>query len=168
MPDLAVDGLMFSFPPEWKVSKYDEWKFYKNQWAKARDGIKAVDLLAADGQGTGFLIEVKDYRVHSRTKPSDLGEEMQLKVLDTLAALLPAALYANDQDEQDMARGVIGAKKLRVILHLEQPLKHSKLRPRAIDPAALQQQLKRLLRPVDAHPAVVESVRMGSLPWNVM
>jgi hypothetical protein len=43
-------------------------------------------------------------------------------------------------------------------------VEHSALRPRAIDPAAVMQRLRRLLKPIDAHPFVAEMTRMG---WRV-
>jgi hypothetical protein len=110
---------------------------------------------------------VKDYRVHPRTKPSEVSDEVSQKVLDTLAALLPAKVNANDADEQATAGTLLTAKKLRVVLHLEQPKKHSKLFPRAIDPANVQQKLRGLLKPIDAHPIVSEMIAMRSLPWAV-
>ncbi|MGK4007141.1 hypothetical protein WMF31_31250 [Sorangium sp. So ce1036] len=167
MPTVAVDGLDFEFPSTWMVSKYDEWTFYRKQFSRVRDGLKALDLLAVDPEGTAWLIEVKDYRGHVRTKPSALDDEVAGKVLDTLAALLPAKVNANDAQEAEMAAAVLGAKKLRVVLHLEQPEKHSTLRPRAINPADVQQALRRRLKPIDAHPLVAETSRMGSLAWKV-
>ena len=167
MPTLDVDGLAFNFPAAWQVSKYDEWAFYRNQSSKMWNGIKSLDALALDPQGTAWLIEVKDYRVHQRTKPSELGGEVAHKVFDTLAALLPAKIYASDPQEKEMAKAIVGANKLRVILHLEQPVKSSTLRPRAISPADVQQKLRQLLKPVDAHPFVAEMNRMGSLAWSV-
>jgi hypothetical protein len=132
-----------------------------------RDGIRAVDVLAIDPERTAWFIEIKDYRVHKRTKPTDLAEEVAGKVFDTLAAMLPAKVNGNDADEASAASAVLGAKKLRVVLHLEQPKKHSTLRPRAIDPATLMQKLRLLVRPVDAHAFVSETGRMGSLAWKV-
>jgi hypothetical protein len=167
MPSVDVDGLKFDFPTSWQASKYDEWSFYKNQFIRMWDGIKAIDLLAVDPDKTAWLIEVKDYRNHARTKPSDLGGEVARKVFDTLAAMLPAKVNANETEEVTMATAVLKAKRLRVVLHLEQPKKQSALRPRAIDPANVQQTLRRLLKPIDAHPSVVETTRMGSLAWSV-
>ncbi|WP_437949442.1 hypothetical protein WME98_00720 [Sorangium sp. So ce296] len=167
MPTVAVDGLNFEFPSTWGTTKYDEWTFYRKQFSVVRDGLKALDLLAVDPEGTAWLIEVKDYRVHARTKPSALDDEVAGKVLDTLAAMLPAKVNANDAEEAEMATAVLGAKKLRVVLHLEQPKKHSTLRPRAINPADVQQALRRRLKPIDAHPFVAETSRMGSLAWRV-
>lgn len=54
------------------------------------DGTKALDLVAAGPQKTGWLIEVKDYRAHQRAKPSEAAVEVAQKVFDTLAALPPA------------------------------------------------------------------------------
>jgi hypothetical protein len=167
MPTVQVDGLQFDFPTSWATSKYDDWGFYGAQFRGMWDGIKAVDLLAIDPDRTAWFIEVKDYRLHVRTKPSELGREVAGKVFDTLAAMLPAKINANDAEEAKMAAAVLRAKKIRVVLHLEQPKKHSALRPRAIDPAHVLQTLRRLLKPIDAHPIVAETTRMGTLAWSV-
>jgi hypothetical protein len=132
-----------------------------------RAGIKAVDLLALEGEHTAWFVEVKDYRVHPRTKPSDLSDEVSQKVFDTLAALLPAQANANDAGERGMANAVLRATKVRVVLHLEQPAKRSRLRPDAISPSDVAQKLRRLLKPIDAHPAVVEKSQMGAIQWRV-
>lgn len=167
MPVVDVDGLRFDFPDGWSPSKCDDWSFYRNQWSRMWNGIKSIDLLAVDHEKTVWLIEVKDYRAHARTKTIDLAEEVAHKAFDTLAAMLPAKLSANDGDESGMAGAVLAAKKLRVVLHIEQPKKHSALRPRAINPLDVQQDLRRLVKPIDAHPFVAESSRMGSLTWKV-
>jgi hypothetical protein len=167
MDGIQVDGLSFSFPEGWLASKYDDWSFYRNQFSRMWNGIKSLDLLAVDPQKTGWLIEVKDYRLNTRTKPSDLGNEVAHKVFDTLAALVPARLYRAHAGEQAMAKALLGARKYRVVLHLEQPLKHSRLRPRAINPADIQLKLRQLLKPIDARPLVVEKSSMGMLAWRV-
>lgn len=163
----VVDRLTFEFPKEWKVSCYDSWSFYRNQFIRMWKGIKALDLLAVDpSTKTVWLIEVKDYRSHQRTKPSDLGEEFAHKVFDTLAAFLPAKLHANDDNEQRMALEVCRASKLRVVLHLEQPGKRTRLRPQAINPVDLTQKIRQLLKPIDPHPLVLEMKSKG-YPWTV-
>lgn len=167
MQRLVVDGLNFDFPDDWQVSKYDDWSFYRNQFSKMRNGIKSLDLLVVDPSGTAWLIEVKDYRTHRRAKPSDLGDEIASKVFDTLAAMLPAKNNANQPVEKKMARVVARARCLRVVLHLEQPDKHTKLYPRAINPVNLQQKIRQLLKPVDAHPMVVDMSGLGALGWSV-
>ena len=66
-----------------------------------------------------------------------------------------------------MAKAALSGRALRVVLHLEQPRTHSKLFPRAIDPAKVLQKLRQLVKPIDAHPLVVETSRMASLAWTV-
>jgi hypothetical protein len=80
---------------------------------------------------------------------------------------LPTKVNADDAIEKSIACEISKAKRLRVILHLEQPTKHSKLFPRAINPADVKQKLCQLLKPIDAHPFVAESTRMGTLEWRV-
>lgn len=168
MQQVHVDGLNFEFPDEWALSKYDDWSFYNNRFKRILEGIKALDLLAVSPSRTAWLIEVKDYRIHQRTKPSDLADEVAKKALDTLAAMLPAKIYAPDSHEKEISSAIIGAKKLCVVLHLEQPLKTSKLRPRAIDVASVEQKLRKILKPVDAHPKITESTNMRSLAWTII
>ena len=62
MPEINVDGLLFVFPEGWEVDKFDEWAFYRNQFSKQHNNIKAVDLLALEcSKKTLWLIEVKDF-----------------------------------------------------------------------------------------------------------
>lgn len=167
MKQFNLDGLRFEFPDDWQVGIYDEWSFYRNQFAKMWNGIKALDILAVDPAKTTWLIEVKDYRVNQRTKPSDLAQEVANKVFDTLAAIIPAKIYANNVEEQKLSKAIVSSQKLRVVLHLEQPVKHSKIRPRAINPADIKQKIRQLLKPVDAHPIVAEMNAKQSLEWSV-
>jgi hypothetical protein len=136
-----VDGLGFDFPPSWLASKFDKWGFYRNQFQRIKSGIKAVDLIALS-HDTAWIIEFKDYRVHPRTKTVDIHQEFANKVLHTLSALLPAKVNANDISEQDFAAKALRATQLRLVLHLEHPVKHSKLFPRAINPANVQLKLR--------------------------
>jgi hypothetical protein len=164
---VEVDGLAFEFPDDWIPTKYDEWSFYRDHFIKVRDGIKAIDVLAVAPDGGAWLIEAKDYRANPRTKPSEPSDEVVQKVLDTLAALLPARLHPAKAEEQRLASAVLRAPRLRVVLHLEQPKKQSRLFPRAIDPAHVEQKLRQRLRPIDAHPKVTESGAMRGVPWQV-
>ena len=160
---IDVDGLKFDFAENWQVSKYDEWSYYRNQFAKQFDGIKAVDLLAVSPKKITFLVEVKDYTHPDTEKPSNLPQAVADKVLNTLAALLPCSLLANDASEQAFAKQILLSKQLRVVLHMEQPRAH---RP-VVDPADILQKLKKLLRAVDAHPKVVSIQNNSILPWTV-
>jgi hypothetical protein len=151
-----VDGLVFDFPSSWQASKYDEWSFYRNQFLRIRPGIKAVDLIALSPD-TVWMIEVKDYRVHPRTKTVDIHQEFAEKVIHTLSALLPAKANANDVSERSFAAKALSLSQLRLVLHLEQPAKHSKLFPRAINPENVRLKLKQVLKAIDPHPFVRET-----------
>lgn len=167
MTHIAVEQLSFAFPDGWHASKYDEWQFYREQFSRMWDGIKAVDLIAIDPNRTGWLIEAKDYRRNPRTKPSDLPQEVARKAFDTLAGLLPARINSNHAGEVEFAGRMRSIAKLRIVLHLEQPRKHSRLFPRAINPADVQQKLRRLVKPIDPHPLVCERPEMHGLVWEV-
>lgn len=158
-------ALTFTFPSN--ASKYDEWSHYRNQFISTCQGAKAVDLVFV-ADGTSWLIEVKDYRAHSRTKPIDLADEIAIKVRDTLAGLLSAKWNANDADERRYARQLTGASKVRVVCHIEQPAKHSRLRPQAIEPDKVAQKLKSLLKAIDPHPMVMDHRdTAGCVSWTV-
>lgn len=163
-----VDGLVFDFPSGWEVGKYDDWRFYQRRFQKVRGGTKAVDLLALDPNATLWLIEVKDYRKGaSKDKPSELPGKIAGKIVDTLAALLPVSVNGTVEEEVALASRALAAQTIRVVLHMEQPAKHSKLFPRAIDPASMKLALRKLLKAIDAHPSVVNQDAMRGLAWTV-
>lgn len=164
---LVEQKITHTFPPGWESTKFDNWAFYRNRFQGAfGGGNKAVDFLAFHpGEKTLWLIEVKDYRKHRREKEGGLCDEVAIKVRDTLACLYAARVNAGS-DERTFSDRVVKSKKLRVALHLEQPKQHSKLFPRVFDPADVTQKLKKLVKPVDAHPVVIETNRMDRVPWR--
>lgn len=164
---LTEGQLTFVFPADAIATQYDEWSFYRNQFNCCFGGTKAVDFVYIDAKAL-WLIEVKDYRGHARTKIQDLGEEIAHKVRDTMAGLLAARSNANDADEKRVARKAIAKHLIRVVLHLEQPVKRSKLFPQSVDPMKLQLKLQQLLKSVDAHPRVVSQSSMPrDICWTV-
>lgn len=168
-----MDGLLFSFGGHWNATKYDEWTFYRARWSRMWNEIKAVDVLAISPDQTGWLIEVKDYTKmdHDRDErpaASDLGRIVASKIFDTLSAMIPAKVNATDSHERKIASSMASSRRLRVVLHIEQPATKSRLRPRAIDPANIRQKLKQLLKPIDPHPIVAGMDRMGDLGWTVI
>jgi hypothetical protein len=167
MPTITEGKLQFEFPAAWEASKFDEWSFYVNQFQSVCGGSKAVDVIAIEPNGCLWKIEAKDYRQHRRTKTIDLAEEIATKARDSLAAIMAAQANANDADEKRIARRAVRCPRIRIVLHLEQPAKQSKLFPRAIDPAKVQQRLKQLLKAIDPHPLVVEIGRMQGVAWSV-
>ena len=181
MPTITEGRLIFDFPDGWRAQKFDDWSFYRNQFIKCGDarttcskcknpvaaGSKAIDVLAIDMNSCCWSIEIKDYRLHQRVKVIDLADEVALKVRDSLAVLVASRVNANDSDEKAMANAALQCSRLRVVLHLEQPAKHSKLFPRAIDPTNVQQRLKQLIKAIDPHPRVVDMGGMNGLAWSV-
>ncbi|HEY9069535.1 MAG TPA: hypothetical protein VIV61_04720 [Candidatus Ozemobacteraceae bacterium] len=153
------------------VSSFDRWSYYRNQFSKmcvqGRRGVKAIDILALDPDKTAWLIEVKDYRRHRRTKPEDLADEVSKKVFDTLAALLPAGIRATEDREKQAARAMLQARGLRVVLHLEQPRHPSKLFPKVCDPSLILMKLRHHLKAIDPHPVVVNIGQPGPMEWRV-
>jgi hypothetical protein len=169
MSRLTEGALAFTFVPGAIADHYDRWSFYRNQFQNgcAQDN-KAVDLVCRFRQET-WLIEVKDYRTHARTKVIDLADEIAAKVRDTLAGLVAARCNANDAKERDLARQLLSAKRIRVVLHLEQPVINSRLHPRGIiEPDKLKQKLRSKLKALDPHP-MIASTRNPALgvPWSV-
>lgn len=156
MTDIILNegGLSFKLEQVDFAEKYDDWRHYRNVYNSACGSSKAVDFLVSKA-GTLWLIEVKDYRRHPRTKPSDLADEVTVKVRDTMAGLVSAAFVGVDAHEKKISRGALALRKLRFVLHLEQPSKPSRLFPVSVDPADILMKLKQRLRFADCHPSVV-------------
>lgn len=165
MTELQEGALQFTFPSKVTASKYDEWTHYR----KHLTILKAVDFVCYDpGPATTWLIEVKDYRAHSRTKPSELADEICQKVVHTLAGLVSARINAHHDSEKALADSVVGSRKLRVVVHLEQPSKPSRLKPRVIEPADLVQKLKPMLKAFDPRLKVCSKDKpVAGAPWTV-
>ena len=167
MMEIEEGDLTFSFPDRCEAGKYDNWSFYRNQFQSVAGGSKAVDILCLEDDAA-WLVEIKDYREHPRTKSIDLCDEVAIKVRDTLSGLAAASANANDADEQALARRALAMRRWRVALHLEQPNVASRLRPRAIDPASMKSKLRKGLKAIDAHPTVVDRQRPHpGIPWTV-
>lgn len=168
---LAEQQLEHTFGVDWTASKYDEWPFYQKHfqwsWVKDEPGNKAVDFVAIDPEGHElWLIELKDYRVHRRNKKIPLPDEIALKVRDSLAGLFAAAKHDAHHGHAAEAQRSLQAKRIRVVLHLEQPRKRSKLFPRPYSLADVQQKLKQRVRGIDPHPVVTEIGAPHALPWS--
>jgi hypothetical protein len=165
--DIREGNIVHCFPSDWIASKYDDWPYYRAHFEKAFTGCKAVDLVAQDPQGTLWLVELKDYRVHQRTKPGHVVDEVSVKVRDSLAGILGASKWHSGHAHLDAARKHVLAKRIRVVFHIEQPKEHSRLFPRIGDLANLQQKLKQQVNAVDPHPLVVDLDHSLSVPWTV-
>ncbi|MDO4697318.1 MAG: hypothetical protein Q4A60_01360 [Pasteurellaceae bacterium] len=168
--------LTFSFPKN-SVAKYDETAFYKT-FKQVQNGVKAVDFIYIDGQG--WLIEVKDYRkitkkLQNEIKefepedilPSELSNVITKKIFDTLEGI-NLAKEVPDADIYSLSQEFFQQENTKVVLHLEQDKSYEKFR--AIDPADILQQLRRLLRSIDLNPYVVDCSNLPTKPeinWSV-
>ena len=168
MSSITEGALTFQFPDDWLIAKFDAWSFYRNQFQQVCGGAKAIDMFAIASDHCVWAIEVKDYRGHRRVKTIELTDEVACKVRDSLAALVAARINANDQGEKQISSAALACNRIRVVLHLEQPTKHSKLFPRAIDPAQVTQKLKQLLKAIDPHPQVVAIGCLRDVGWSVI
>jgi len=157
MSDVTLDegNLSFTFKHVAFAEKYDDWRYYRNQYNHACGGSKAVDFLVVK-TGEVWLIEVKDFRQHRRTKAIDLADEVALKVRDTMAGLVSAKFLARDQSEASASNAAFCAAKLRVALHLEQPKTPSRLFPASVNPANVKLKLRQVLRFADHHPQLFD------------
>lgn len=168
MPSITEGNLTFDFAAGWEVSKLDAWSYYRNQFQSTCNGTKAVDILAlVPDLGCMWCIEIKDYRRQRRTKTLHVAEEAAYKVRDSLALLAAARARANDAGEKGTAGRALQARDIRIVLHLEQPAKSSKLFPRTIDLANVQQRLRQLVRAIDPHARACEMSRMTGCAWTV-
>lgn len=173
MAVVDIDGFAFNIPDNFLATKYDDWGFYRN-YVNRIDGAKAVDLIiVARDASIAFLVEVKDFRVNTatlerrtRTKPSELSDEVAAKVLHSLGGILAARIHAVIDIERDAAAMTCRVPILRVVLHLEQS-SGSRLFPKIVNPANLQIKLRRILKAVDPHAIVVSRTNTGRLPWRV-
>lgn len=190
MSVITEGGLQFTFPEGWVTSKFDEWSFYRNQFGKlghaemscsgcdavlecaacgARRlaGTKGIDILAIEGGEACWLIEIKDYRKTRATNLEFLADVVALKVRDTLAALAAANWNANDANEREQAAQALACLRIRIVLHLEQPVSHSSVQPVQTRKVNLLQRLKQLVKAIDPHPLVLDHKQMGTVDWEV-
>lgn len=171
-PDLMLDthydvnGFRFGFGAGWHVCRWDDTAFVRNSFCNLGGGSRSCDLVAFEDDGDElWLIEVKDYRVHQRTKTLPLHDEVAAKVRDTLAALWAAQVNASG-DEQKFARLAKRRSCIRAVLHLE-TRQTSRLMPGTKHAADIKMALKRALKAIDPHPVVSSVGSMGSVRWTV-
>jgi hypothetical protein len=168
MPSITEGDLTFDFSAGWDIAKLDDWSFYRNQFQRVCKGTKAIDILAIEpGLGCVWCIEVKDYRRNRRSKSLSVAEEIACKVRDSLALLAAARVNANDAVEKEVADRAWRARQIKVVLHLEQPANPSRLFPREIDLANVQQRLRQFVKAIDPHPRVCELSLMSGCQWTV-
>lgn len=175
MPDLDVDGSVFSFPDGWEVSKYDEWAYFKNVLEKIVDpngrGLHGCDIVALDGSRL-WLIEAKDYAYREARVPQNLVAIVAEKVIDTLAGLHSGA--KNEHDHQDFCHRAVHMSRLGVALRIDlpgaQPNANKMAKEAAIKAMAdYQQEFRQVLKRVFNDGVYVVTGREDDavVPWTV-
>ncbi len=184
-------SLRFTFDDNCVVLKFDEWGFYRNRFSQLASaqiqcskcdadlkcaacqssraaGTKGVDFVCRH-ESVVWFVEVKDYRQTRTHNLEFLADEVALKVRDSLAALAAAQWNAANNEDREVARQLVDAKAIRVVLHLEQPQPKSSLAPSAITRRVnVSDRLKRLVRNwADPRVKVVTRDQLGGLPWKV-
>jgi hypothetical protein len=167
MPRVSEGSITIDFPDDFIVQKLDDTTFYKKHFQSLVQGLKAVDFLAFDPKKSElWLIEVKDYRAHRRTKKIDLVDEVTQKVLSSLSCLIAMRANANVPEEKTFAEQAIKKARLKVVIHLEQPDKPSKLRPTVYDPTNLRIKLREKVRSIDSKAEFSSIAFCPNLPWT--
>ncbi|MDZ7801843.1 MAG: hypothetical protein U5K81_13780 [Trueperaceae bacterium] len=166
-PQVREGQLIFAFPDDWIVLKYDALSYVRKHLGGFGGGSKAVDIVALDApQGSLWVIEVKDYKDWRRQKTMGLVDEVSKKMRDSLAGLV-VLMHRGGADYPAVAKKLLcEAQHLRIVLHLERPAVPSRLRPDLMDPKTLHDALRRELKFVD-NQARVTSRGMANVPWSV-
>lgn len=151
MTTITEDRLAFDFPVGWLVQKYDKSTFYLRHFQNVCGAAKGVDIVAISPAGCLWFIEIKDYRAGPRQKSLDLVEEIAIKARDSLAGLAAARVRANVESEATFAARAMQFTDIKIILHIEQPTKPTRLHP-VVDVSKLLLKLKQLRGPSTSIP----------------
>lgn len=161
MPTIREQQLSFSFPPSFRLARYETWHPYK-EVLRPR-ATKAVDIVAFRRRNPPpplWLIEVKDFR-ELRGGPGEKNDRKNLpanvvrKAADTLFGLRDAAVSAEV-----------------VVLHMEPFRGPSRLFPEQPTRSNVLQKMKQLLKAypdLDQNPLVLDlkSTPRAKVPWTV-
>jgi hypothetical protein len=189
---ITEGALRFEFPQGWDASKFDEWSFYRGQFARVGDaeilcrakncggvahcakcgtkrmaGTRGIDILAVDPGSVCWHVEIKDYRTTRETNFAFLADMVALKVRDTLSCLIAARLNSNDDIERHRSEQALDCSSMRIILHLEMPPTHTRLLTPKMQRALVTQRLRQLVKAIDPRPRVISMADMPGLDWSV-
>jgi hypothetical protein len=119
-----VEGdLLFEFGGRWmSIVSWDRHAAYQ-EGIKRIDKGKAVDIIGVCDNKLVVFIEIKDYRLHKRTKSESLWAEFELKVRNTVAGLLGAGRRVQYAETfAPYLNALLKPHILRLILWVERPL----------------------------------------------
>jgi hypothetical protein len=178
MPSIPEGHFTYQFPDGWSAHKYDQDGFYIRHFQRVGqiesgdEGAKAVDVLAFGAGQELWLIEQKDYTGgQAQIQATALLRAFSAKVTDTLACLLAARSNAQPgSTSHELATQALTKPTLRCVLHVEQPVKPSKLFPQVIDPKTARDKLRRSIKPIDPRAEFGSAAELNAkaLGWSIL
>ncbi len=147
--------------------KYDEWPPYL-EWRAGARHRKGVDIVAYDRRVTWF-VEVKDFRVQPKApraaNSSALARTVGAKVRGTLAGLTAIA----GQGDGFASEALRSSRRCRVVLHLEPPVRGSRLFPSLTQVANIHKNLRLEVREIDPTPLILRksNTATAGVPWRI-
>ena len=158
-------GLCFEFDEDLEVIKYDEiGGSYREQLLRCFNGLKAVDFICKR-QSELWLLEIKNYAEHDRTKSGSVVDEFLEKVRDTFTGITTLCLISNRKDKRHYL-SLLKAKHIHLVLHCDFK-KQMKTRDLLTKQRTLQEQLRKKLRFIDSHVKVTCIQNPAKrLPWS--
>lgn len=164
------DRIRFEFPDAWKVLRPEKASYYTRHFQNFAGGCKEMDfILFEPANRVLWLLEVKDYTTNRRLKAQCVFEEIAEKVRDSLALLLAGSV--RDDPSNGGVRSFMDfcaiPNDIKIVLHLEQPSKPSKMFPGVKIDADATQKLRAKVRAVDPH-ARVSSTSTTGMQWKAL
>lgn len=161
--EIDVDGTLFTFPSDWRVSTFDTWKQFTRLagWL----GIQGCDIVAIGGD-TVWLIEVKDYTYDTAEPPEDLDETVARKAIGTMAVLFAQARSSSHSEANSVAAACTTATRIELALHINVRTEGRASTHLQSVLAPIQQQLKRTKKRLGISRALVTSNFHSSAPWH--
>lgn len=164
------DRIRLEFPDGWKVLRPAKGAYYKRHFQTFAGGCKEMDFILFEPVSRVlWLLEVKDYKTNRRVKPQCVFEEIAEKVRDSLALLLASSV--RDDPSICGVRSFMDVcaipNEIKVVLHLEQPSKPSKMFPGVKIDADATQKLRAKVRAVDPR-ARVSSTSSTDMEWRAI
>ncbi len=157
MPNTYIEGsITYTVPEHCVVFRPEESTFYSRHWQsfaveQGGDGNAEIDFVVFDNHTMClWLVEAKDYRVHARTKPSEIGQEFARKCRDTLSllgALQVSSQVSTDYDTESRLH-FSKMRQVHCVLHFEQS-RSRRGEYSVISPQNLKDTVKRNLRTLD-------------------
>lgn len=131
MPQSFQEGrIRFEFPDGWKVLRPEKASYYTRHFQNFAGGCKEMDFILLEPiNRVLWLVEVKDYTTYPRNKPQCIFEEIAEKIRDSLALLLAGSVrdHSSNEGVRSYMDVCVIPKDIKIVLHLEQPSKPSKI-----------------------------------------